>query len=134
MLLREWLNTEEGEFWEEKAHQSADDGDGHFDDIIANLFWQHCENPKDNPKPAYEKVPSNYTCNVIKKIVAINTKLEEDNDIDSFFTDVEAVMDEESEELETFTVARVDEWVKQGLITYREAFIFMTAMDTFTMM
>lgn len=33
-----WLETEEGQFWEEKAHQAADDGDGYYDDIIQNYY------------------------------------------------------------------------------------------------
>jgi len=46
--LDEWLKTEEGLFWEEKANQSADDGDGYYDDIIATFFTLYGEKPNSN--------------------------------------------------------------------------------------
>ena len=38
MTLDKWLETEEGQFWETKAHQDADNGDGYYDDLIQTSY------------------------------------------------------------------------------------------------
>jgi len=43
MTLGQWLETKQGEFWEEKAHQQADDGDAYYDDLIQTSYELFCE-------------------------------------------------------------------------------------------
>ena len=43
MTLHEWLETEEGEYYQQEAFKGAEDGDGYYDDIIWNYYDMHCK-------------------------------------------------------------------------------------------